>query len=344
MQTTVEQISLTLREPLVSASATIERRELILISMKDENGRVGWGEAAPLEPFDGVSDKRCLEAVERQLSAIRALPKGASGAELLEAARNANPLPQALAAIDTALWDLAGQRDRAPLATLLAANPLAQVAVNALVGADAPQSAAAQAKVAVAAGFTTLKVKVGGEDDVERLEAIREAVGPTIAIRIDANGTWTVDQAQAALLAFDRFAIELAEEPVSGLQQVRELRARVNTPIAIDETSAQDGALSSGAADIVCLKLGRAGGVSALLAQAALVRRSGAEVYLASTLDGPVGIAAALHVAAALRIEIPCGLATLDRFERFAEGSLTPRAGAIKLPLGPGLGVGPTEA
>ena len=344
MKADLERISLPLSEPLVGASETIEERRLMLVCLEAEHGLVGWGEAAPLEPFDGVSDEQCLAALELQIVALRAAPAGASGAELLDSARKADPLPQALAAIDTALWDLAGQREGAPLASLLAAEALARVPVNAVIGADEPESAAAQARAAVGAGFTTIKVKVGGGDDVERLEAIRVAIGPKVAIRIDANGAWSVAQAVDALAALEPFGIELVEEPVRGLGQIEELRSLVETPISIDETAADDGALASGASALVCLKLGRAGGVSGLLAQAALARSSGTEVYLASMLDGPIGIAAALHAAAALRLTIPSGLATLDRFDGLDGGLLAPSDGAITVPLGPGLGVGPAEA
>lgn len=344
MKADLERITLTLSEPLVSAGGAIAERELMLVCLQGEHGMIGWGEAAPLEAFDGVSDQQCLVALEQQLGALNRAPKNATGAQLLEAARSADPLPQALAAIDTALWDLAGQREGSPLAALLTERPLARVAVNAVVGADAPDAAAEQARRAVAAGFTTLKVKVGGVGDVERLEAIRVEVGPTIVIRIDANGAWSVDQAIDALDALEPFGISFVEEPVSGIEQIEQLSARTATPIAIDESAAESGALVSGAADLICLKLGRAGGVSALLAQAELARSSGAEVYIASMLDGPVGIAAALHAAAALRIELPCGLATLERFDGFDGGLLAPSDGSIAVPLGSGLGVGPAEA
>ena len=344
MKADLERVTLTLSEPLVSASETTTERELILVCLEGEHGLIGWGEAAPLERFDGVSVDRCVAALERQVKAVVAAPKSASATELLEAARNADPLAQALAAIDTALWDLAAQREGSPLAALLTANPLARVPVNAVIGADAAEAAAEQAQSAVAAGFTTLKVKVGTANDVERLEAIRIAIGPSVTIRIDANGAWSVNQAVAALEALEPFAIALVEEPVSGLEQTELLRARTKTPIAIDESVAQSGALVSGVADAVCLKLGRAGGVSALLAQAALARSSGTDVYIASMLDGPIGVAAALHAAAALRVERPCGLATLDRFEGFDGGLLAASDGAIAVPLGSGLGVGPAEA
>ena len=94
-------------------------------------------------------------------------------------------------------------------------------------------------------------------------------------------------------------------------------------------------------ADAVCLKIGRCGGISGLLAAATLVRASGAEAYVASTLDGPLGVAAALHAAAALASRGPvpaCGLATLGLFEG-VEDALPVEGGRIALPSGAGLGV-----
>jgi L-alanine-DL-glutamate epimerase-like enolase superfamily enzyme len=113
--------------------------------------------------------------------------------------------------------------------------------------------------------------------------------------------------------------------------------------VAIDETAAEIGALGAAVADAVCLKISRCGGISPLIAAATLVRASGAEVYLASTLDGPIGIAAAIHAAAALASRGPlahCGLATLALFEAL-ENPLPARSGKIALPRAPGLGVDP---
>src|SRR5204863_1685167 len=123
-----------------------------------------------------------------------------------------------------------------------------------------------------------------------------------------------------------------------GRREVRAVRERVAARVAIDETAAEPGALAAGAADAVCLKLSRCGGISGLLAAAALVRAAGAEPYLASTLDGPLGIAAAVHAAAALRLSTPCGLATLGLFAAEDEpAALRARDGAIAVPRGPGL-------
>ena len=100
----------------------------------------------------------------------------------------------------------------------------------------------------------------------------------------------------------------------------------------------QPGSLTAKVADAVCLKVSRCGGISRLLAQAALVRASGADVYLASTFDGPLGIAAAVHCAAALRPTSACGLGTLPLFAGEFD-VLSVQDGVIAVPTKPGLGV-----
>ena len=148
-----------------------------------------------------------------------------------------------------------------------------------------------------------------------------------MALRLDANGAWSVEEAVRAIDALSPAGLELVEEPTHGLQAVREVRERVAVRVSIDETAAEHGALGAGVADAVCLKISRCGGISALLVAATLVRASGAEVYLASTLDGPLGVAAAVHAAAALASRgplAPSGLATLEH----VRGPRGPAAGA----------------
>jgi L-alanine-DL-glutamate epimerase-like enolase superfamily enzyme len=107
----------------------------------------------------------------------------------------------------------------------------------------------------------------------------------------------------------------------------------------MDESASEPGAVASGATDAVCLKIARCGGITGLLRDACAARAAGSEVYVASTLDGPLGVAAGVHAAAALAAGGPvaaCGLATLGLFVGF-EGVLAPVRGAISVPDGPGL-------
>ena len=244
---------------------------------------------------------------------LAAADPGAQPEELVDLCRAERDLPQALAAVDLALWDLEGRRAGVPVHHLLHPHAATGVAVNATIGATDRAGAAAEAAEAVARGFRTLKVKVGVGDDAGRVAAVR-AAAPEALIRVDANGAWaTPQEALAHLRALEPVGLELAEEPVHGVGPLRAVRDMTAVPIAMDET-AEPGA---GATQLVCLKISRSGGISALLRDAHAARDAGSAVYLASTYDGELGIAAALHAAAALAADGPlpaCGLATHDDF------------------------------
>jgi L-alanine-DL-glutamate epimerase-like enolase superfamily enzyme len=338
----LERRGLRLRTPLETSYGAVRERELLLVRLTGSDGLVSYGEAAPLEAYDGVS----IERVEQALELYRPLLEHAeeiNGARLVEACQAVDPLPQALAAIDMALWDRAGRRLNRPIAALLSDDHAFSVPVNATLSALDRAGAAEQAAQAVQEGFTCLKVKVGVGDDAGRVAAVRAGAGPRAALRLDANGAWSVEEAVRAIDALSPAGLELVEEPTHGLHAVREVRDRVAVRVSIDETAAELGAMTAGVADAVCLKISRCGGIGRLVAAAALVRSTGAEVYLASTLDGPLGVAAALQAAAALASRGPmphCGLATLDMFADL-ENPLPVREGEIALTGAPGLGVEP---
>ena len=337
MRLRIEQIEAPLRDPFLSAKGEVGVRQLVLVTLTDDDGQTGYGEAAPLPHYDGVTVGDVLGALEDCRRPLKAA--GAPRAELLAACSQAAVLPQAIAAIDLALWDLEGRRAAEPVWRLLAANPPPPLQVNATLTATDRAGAAAQAAAAAQAGFTTVKLKVGIGDDAGRLAAVRAAAGPRMAIRIDANGAWSVQEAQDWLRVLVPAGIELCEEPVSGADQTAALRDLTAVPIAIDETTAAPGALDRRLCEAACLKISRCGGITGVIAAAARARQAGYEVYLASTLDGPLGIAAALHAAAVVGPDRPCGLATLAQFAG-REDPLPASAGAIAAPVGPGLGDG----
>jgi L-alanine-DL-glutamate epimerase-like enolase superfamily enzyme len=310
MKLEIERVTYRFREPVQTAFGTLAERSVLVVRAGD-----GVGEAAPLEPYDGVS----LDDAQRALEGRDEM------------------VPQAAAALDIAAWDARGRASGEPVAALLG-DPLEAVPVNATIVPTDRAGASRAAAEAVAAGFRCLKLKVGVGDDAGRLAAVRAAVGPDVALRIDANGAWSVDEAIAALRSLAPVGIELCEEPVHGVEALRAVRAAVDVPVAMDETAREPGALASGAADAVCLKVSAQGGIRPLLEAARSARAAGSDVYLASTFDGPVGIAAALHAGAALRVTRSCGLATLGLFAD-VEDPFPPRDGAIAVPGGPGLGL-----
>ena len=337
MKVEVEFVRARMRAPFVSASGSIRERELVLLRLEDSAGRVGRGEAAPLPDYNGVS----VDDVREALDGCRATLMRAARLtreELLARCTELAVLAPAVAAIDLALWDLDGRRKGQPVWRLLGARAAAPVEVNYTIAASDRAGAAAQASTAKAAGFRCVKAKVGIGDDAGRLAAVRAVLGPDIAIRLDANGGWSVAEATAALGALAPVGVELCEEPVRGLAQTRTLAAATTVPIALDETASAVGALEDRVCQAVCLKIASCGGITGVVQAARQARAAGYEVYLASTLDGPLGIAAALHVAAVLRPERACGLATLALFSR--EDPLPARDGRIAVPDGAGLGDG----
>jgi O-succinylbenzoate synthase len=218
------------------------------------------------------------------------------------------------------------------------------VPVNYTLAGATPEDVARSAHEAAAAGYDCFKLKVGLVDDEARVAAVRDAVGPTALLRVDANAAWTVVEAIQRIRRLAPYRLEFVEQPCSTLEQMAEVRGEVGVPIAADESvqSAAD-AIAAGeakACDIVAVKLAAMGGVSAARAAIAAARESGMEPYVSSSLDGPWGIAAGLQLASAEGIALHCGLATLELFDASLAAALpAPEGGRLAVPPGPGLGV-----
>jgi L-alanine-DL-glutamate epimerase-like enolase superfamily enzyme len=324
-----------LSEPFATASGTLPHKDLILLRLEGDDGCVGYGEASPL----AVPTELVMAAIADCVPVLEG-SDGRDHQHLVATCRDLAVLPEALAAVDLALWDLAGKRAKTPVWQILGAANAAETPVNATIAAPDRASAAAQAGAAAAAGFGCVKVKVGLGDDAGRLAAVRAAAGREMEIRIDANGAWSVAEARSALRALAAVGIELCEEPVHGLEETADLFRDCPVPIAIDESAAAPGALDRRVCDAVCLKVSRSGGISGLIGSARRAHGAGYEVYVASMLDGPLGIAAALHAAAVIGADRPCGLATLGLFAD-RDDPMPPRQGVIPTPAGPGLGIDP---
>ncbi|MGI8531779.1 MAG: o-succinylbenzoate synthase [Geodermatophilaceae bacterium] len=192
-----------------------------------------------------------------------------------------------------------------------------RIPVNVTVPAVGPERAARI--VAESVGCRTAKVKVAepGQslaEDLERVAAVRDALGADGRIRVDANGGWDVDAAVPAIRALDRYDLEYVEQPCASLAELAAVRRRIDVPLAADESvrTATDPLRIAGleAADIVVLKVQPLGGVRRALAVA---QSCGLPVVVSSALETSVGIAAGLALAAALpELPFACGLATVQ--------------------------------
>ncbi len=209
-----------------------------------------------------------------------------------------------------------------------------RIPVNCTVPAVGAQRAH---EIVAGSGCRTAKVKVAepGQDpgeDLDRVEAVRDALGRDGRLRVDANAAWDVDAAARRLAELDRFDLEYAEQPVATLEEMAALRRRIDVPLAADESvrTADDPLRIAGldAADIVILKVQPLGGVWPALAVA---ERAGLPAVVSSAVETSIGLAAGVALAAALP-ELPyaCGLATLSLLEGdVVDDPLVPVDGAV---------------
>jgi O-succinylbenzoate synthase len=181
-------------------------------------------------------------------------------------------------------------------------------------------------------GYPAVKVKVRDAAGVALVASVREALGPGVPIRIDANGTWSVDLAIEMIERLARYDLEFVEQPVASIDDLARVRRAVDVPIAADEcvrTIPDAQALrAAGAADLIVLKQQPLGGVRAALD---VYDAAGLPAVVTSMMETSVGIAAGVALAAALP-ELPyaCGLATLGTLAGDVTGApLTPVDGAI---------------
>ena len=319
VERSVLRLSIPLREPFVTSSGVVSARELLLLRLEARDGTVGYGEAAPFEPYDGVPLERALAALT-----------GGGGRRP----------PQARAAEEIARLDLHARQEGRPLAEPRKDS----LPVNMTLAAGPPEEVAERARAGAREGYACFKLKVGLPDDPERVAAVREAVGPWPALRVDANGAWSVDDAVRAIRDMEEHDLELVEQPCATLRELAEVRQRVSTPIAADESVGSmrelRRALELEACDVVNVKVAGSGGFRPARELLREARSRGLDAFVSSTLDGPWGIAAALQLAAAEELTLACGLATLDLFDSpLARVLPAPRAGTLAVPTGPGLGV-----
>ncbi|HKI67681.1 MAG TPA: mandelate racemase/muconate lactonizing enzyme family protein [Solirubrobacterales bacterium] len=326
--------ALPFREPYVTATGTLTRREMVLLRLRSDEGLEGLGEAVPLSLRGGASLARVVEELEG-LGALDELD------EAMLRDRTTHLSPPARCAALTALVDLRGRR-----AAAAGSSVVEPVGCNATLVAGDPAAVVSQAERWAADGFSTFKLKLGTGGDAAQVRAVREALGPRARIRIDVNGAWDLETAKRALAEIEPYEIELAEQPVATVEEAVELAASTPIPLAADESvenrADAERVADAGAFAMTGIKLSKVGGPEEALEIAELL-----PAYVTSALDGPVGIAAALQVAQSLGDlgrgsgeSLAHGLATQRLFaSTIASVECELRGDLLFPPDGPGLGV-----
>lgn len=188
-----------------------------------------------------------------------------------------------------------------------------QVAVCALIPAWPCRLAAERAREAGAAGFSTVKLKVGTDGDLDRVAAVRDALGPKVLLRLDANGAWDLETAARMISRLARYDLELVEQPVPELEDLARLRRKVAVRLGADEClrTLEDARHLARlqAADVAVVKVQPLGGTRATVE---IIEAAGVPVIVSSMLETSIGLAVGLALAASLP-ELPysCGLGTV---------------------------------
>ena len=350
---------LPLAAPLETAHGRLEERRGWLLELEADSGWVGRGDACPF-PGGAGAGAFGMESWPDCGEHLEALARGLLGRDLAErevlvreCETQAPGAPGARFAVDCALAELGALSASRPVAAWLAegcgreARPW--LPVSALVPGASADEVDTQARLLRADGFETFKLKLGGrlaEADLERVSALRGALGEGPRIRLDANGAWTREEAKSRLAELAPLGIEFIEQPVAAedVEGLAELRAAGWMKIAADESlvvpARAEAVIDREAADVLILKPAALGGLSPAMRLAERTRALGMECCVTSLMDSAFGLTAAVHLAASLPVDgLAHGLATASLFE--FDLAPPPRAdkGRLAVPLVPGWGV-----
>jgi L-alanine-DL-glutamate epimerase-like enolase superfamily enzyme len=325
----------------------------LLVKIHTDEGIVGLGEFSGTLRWSGEDQVTAAHFI------AKALAPQLEGENPLDVARLSAKMQRALArnpftkaALEMALWDIVGKTKDLPLYRVLG-GPLREfVPTKWSVSGVEPEQAAGIAAWAVEQGFRAMKVKVGldPDQDVARVRAVREAVGPDVRIGVDANGGWTPAVAVETIQRLYEYDIYFAEQPVApgDPEEMAEVRRQIRIPVMADESvyTAQDAAVlaRAGAADLFSIYVGKSGGIGPAQEIATVAKAAGLACTVGSNLELGVGSAAMIHLAMATpgiaAEDFPCDIIGPLYYEaELLSEPLRISGGQAHPPHGPGLGV-----
>ncbi|MBU5312952.1 dipeptide epimerase [Tissierella carlieri] len=308
----VGQISVPLKKPFKTALRTVDRIEDVVVKIITDTGHIGYGEAAPTAVITGDTKGSIKCAIEDFIA-----PQ-IIGLEIENIEEIMNRIDRSLikntsakAAVDIAIYDLFGQLHKSPLYKLLGGYKK-EIISDLTISVNDPEEMAQDSIEAVKRGYKTLKIKVGldSQMDIKRIQAIRDAVGYNVDLRLDANQGWKPKEAVMLLRKMEEkgFDIELVEQPVSAndLEGLKYVTQNVNTPILADESvfSPSDAVkiIQNRAADLINIKLMKTGGIHNALKICSVAEIYGVECMIGCMLESKLSVSAAVHLAASKSI------------------------------------------
>ncbi|WP_104090352.1 mandelate racemase/muconate lactonizing enzyme family protein [Arthrobacter sp. GMC3] len=345
---TITLIDLPLVEPFVVSYASYPSMPSVILTLETDDGLVGYGESVPDGHITGETPTGVVEALKTEL-----LPAvlGMDPQDITAVHQRLNAALKgcgaAKAAVDIACWDLAGKAAGRPIYSLLGGRRPEQPTIARVMSILAPEVLAEQAIQARREGYRHLKMKLGGGDgqDIERVRAVRAAIGNDLGIRVDANQGWgDPATARTMIRALEPFDIDWVEQPIfaDDIDGFRLIRQNTGMRLMADEAvvDAQDlGAfVRDRSVDMVNLKLMKSGGITPCHRLATQAELGGLKVQIGSMLETSIASSAGFHLALSHPNIVSTELSGPLRFAK-EPGNLTYVIPEVSITEKPGLGV-----
>ncbi len=344
----LHKISIPLTEPFAISLGTMYTAENVVVIIHTSQGITGWGECSPFLSINGESADTCLVVgtyFEKQLVGSNALNIEERIADMNNVIYANNSIKSAF---DMALHDIAAQHAGVPLYQFLGGKADKPIFTDYTVSVGEVEKMAADAVKIRDRGFPVIKVKLGknGKTDVQRIKAIRQAVGYDIPIRIDANQGWDFEEAIETLKALAPYQIQHCEEPLPRWDFMRlpEIKKQSPIPIMSDESCCDHNdvkrLIDLNACNLINIKLGKSGGIFNALKMIRLAEAAGMNIQLGAFLESRLAMTAFAHLALCSPNIIHFDFDTALMFSQDpVEGGITYHSnGLIKVPDTPGIG------
>lgn len=302
------EVCIPLVTPFKTALRTVESVNDILVRITADDGQTGFGEAPPTAVITGDTKGSVRCAIEEFIApALIGMEIDNLDGIMMKLHGCMEKNTSAKAAVDMAVYDLFAKSCKKPLYKVLGGRR-SEIETDLTISVNSIQEMVDDSLKAVEQGFRILKIKVGkeGSRDVERIKAIRQAVGPDIRLRIDANQGWSAKEAVRIIRTMEDMGIEmdLVEQPVKAhdFEGMKFVTSQVHTPILADESvfSPEDAIriIKERAADLINIKLMKTGGIYEALKICAIAESFGVECMIGCMLESKIAVSAAAHLAA----------------------------------------------
>lgn len=343
-------VRIPLKTPFVTALRRVDTAEDLVVKVITDDGHTGWGNAPATVVITGDSHASVASAIKDTIGPqILGMDIDDREAILQRIQHSMVHNTSAKAALDIAVHDLFGQKYHLPLYRFFG-GLRQRITSDLTISLGEPEQMVQDAQKAIQAGYTNLKLKVGVDAalDIRRVRAIRQAAGPHIAIRLDANQGWKPKEAVRTIRRMEDAGldIELIEQPVaaSDTEGLKFVTDHVDTPIMADESAFSPGdvfhLLAIRACDLINIKLMKAGGLGPASQIASMAQASGIDCMMGCMLESKIGITAAASLSAG---NPAIAINDLDAADLMADdpiiGGISYDRNELILPQAPGLGI-----